>query len=533
MFTMTTFQGTFKSWVPRWLMIVGILLTLSPLGAVLGIYLGGISSAMSYYGADSFDIRYSVVIYYLAIACAFPLEKRFFNYFATKPYLVGSYILFIIINLILYYTHSIAVLFVLRFLGGMLSLAFIGILFTLVFQQFHSQRSRVLGYATLYSLLLSSAPLSYVIDAFVFTKLNFNVIFLLEIFISLPGIILLCICLKDKADLRAAKMPFKNIDWASFVLYASSFLAIAYVLMYGQYYGWYTSVRIIGVSLLAASCFILFILRQITLKEPYIDLGVYKHRNFRIGMLLLIAFYFSKGDTSVSFGFLTNSVNLDSYHQSYVMLINGFGILAGAGLAARFILTNTRIRLIWLTGFASLLIYHIYMLYLIGNQAETTDVLIPLFFQGFGNGILMLSIVIFYATGVPAEVGFSASVTGVSYRFLTFTASMALVSFMGLRQQSIHYNAVAENIQTTNSFSNQRLQTYEQLLQSNGTSKLQAHYGANRLLGTAVKKQTDLLYARDYYQYMSAFIILVMLAIALIPHFHYHLRKIGDKLIPI
>ena len=127
---MTTYHHSFKSWVPRWLMVVAIFLTLVPVGAVLGIYLGGVNSAMSYYHADSFDIRFSVIIYYLAIASGFPLEKKFFNRFATKPYFAGSCILFVGINLLLYSTNSLALLIILRFLGGLLSLAFIGTLFS-------------------------------------------------------------------------------------------------------------------------------------------------------------------------------------------------------------------------------------------------------------------------------------------------------------------------------------------------------------------------------------------------------------------
>ncbi|UZR99293.1 MFS transporter [Chondrinema litorale] len=530
---MTTYHHSFKSWVPRWLMVVAIFLTLVPVGSVLGIYLGGVNSAMSYYHADSFDIRFSVIIYYLAIACGFPLEKKFFNRFATKPYFAGSCILFVGINLLLYSTNSLALLIIIRFLGGLLSLAFIGTLFTLIFQQFHSQRSRVLGYAVLYGTLLGSAPLSYIIDAFVFSNYDFNMLFMLQIFICLPGFILLFICLKDDVDLRREKLPFKDVDWVSFTLYASSFISAAYVLLYGQYYGWFHSLHIIAVTIAFVLFLLLFLLRQRSLSVPYIDISVYKYRNFRIGMVMLVAFYLAKGDTSVANGFFANSVNLDVYHNSYVMLINGFGIFVGAALTARFILANRRIRLIWLTGFGALLLYHFYMIFLLGNQAETKDVLIPLFLQGFGNGTLMLSIVMFYATSVPQEVGFAASVTGVSYRFLTFTASMALVAFMGLRQNSIHYNDFAVEVVSTNTENITRVNAYKQALLNRGASDLQANAGARKLLSGSVRKQTDLLYARDYYIYMSVFIILVMMSIALIPHFHYYLRRIGDKLIPI
>ncbi len=531
---MTTYHNSFKKWVPRWLMLSAIFLTLIPVGAVLGIYLGGMNSAMSYYNADTYDIRFSVVLYYLAIASGFPFEKSISKKFATKPYFTASCILFVLVNIILFNTQNLLLLFIFRFLGGLLSLAFIGTLFALIFQQFHSQRSRVLGYAVLYGTLLGSIPLSYIIDAFVFSNYNFNILFILKIFICLPGFILLFVCLKDEVDLRTEKIALKDkVDWRSFILYASALTTVAYILCYGQYYNWFHSLQIIITTIAFVLFLLLFFMRQLKLKTPYINLSIYKHRNFRIGMLMLIAFYLAKGDTSVAYGFFSSGINLDVYHKAYIMIINGFGVLFGAMLTARFILAGTRIRLVWLTGFAALLFFHIYMIFILGNQAETSDLWLPLFFQGFGNGTLMVSIVMFYVTAVPSEIGFSASVTGVSYRFFTFTLSMALVTFMSLHQGSIHYNDYGEELVNTNPEVAQHLQTYKQALLNRGATNLQATAGASKLLGNTVKIQTNLLYARDYYMYMSAFIILVMLSIALIPHFHYHLRKITDKLIPI
>lgn len=524
----------FKSWVPYWLVLLTIFLTLIPIALVLGIYLGGTASAASYYGVDATDIRYSAVMYYLAIASSFPLEARFFNFFSSKPYFIGCSIIYVFINIILYCSHSFAVLLVLRFVGGLLSLGFIGMMFSLVFRQFHEQRSRVLGYATMYAALFSTAPLAQLLDAFVFSKYDFNSIFLIKIYSALPGIILMCFILRKNIDLRrSGKIPLKLIRWESFILYASSLLLVAYILLYGQYYHWFNSIRITLCSIALVFLMTLFSVRQLKLKEPYINLEVYKTRNFRIGMLLLVLFYLSKGDMSLLYGFFSRSVHLDVYHKGYVMLINAVGIVVGSLISARFILAGRNIRLIWITGFGALLGFHIYGLYILSNQAEISDLLIPLFLQGFGNGTLIISIVIFYVTSVPAEIGFSASVTGVAFRAVTFTGSMALTSYMGFYFQKIHYQSFGNKITTINPLVMQRIDQYKQALIQGGASIPESNSGAMKLLGKAVANQDNLLFVRDYYLYMSAFIGLIILGIALIPHFHYHIKKIGAKLIPV
>ncbi len=524
----------FKSWVPYWLILVGIFIMLIPVALVLGVYLGGITSAASYYGVDAIDVRFSVVVYYIAIASAFPLEARFFNFFSSKPYFMANCVIYILINIGLYFSHSFAVLLILRFIGGMTSLGIIGTMFSLVFRQFHEQRSRVMGYATMYAALFSSAPLTQVLDAYVFTKYNFNALFLVEIFSAIPGIVLMYLILKGNIDLRrGGKIPLKMVRWESFILYSSSLMLLAYILLYGQYYHWFHSPRIILCSIAFVFLLTLFFLRQFKLEHPYIDLRVYKSRNFKIGMFLLVLFYLGKGDMSLLYGFYANSVRLDSYYLGYINLINAVGITSGSLIAARFVLAGRNIRLIWITGFGALLAFHIYILQILGSQAEIADLLIPLFLQGFGNGTLILSIVIFYVTAVPPEIGFSASVSGVAYRAVTFTGSMALTSYMGLYFQKIHYQSFGQGIRADDPYTMQRIQQYKQVLVNGGASQAQSSAGAVKMLGKAVGIQDNLLFVRDYYLYMSIFIVLVILGIAVIPHFQYQIRRIGARLIPM
>nr|WP_321454254.1 MFS transporter [uncultured Carboxylicivirga sp.] len=529
-------QQIFKKWVPTWLIYVSLFVFLIPVAIVLGIYMSsiGITAATTYYGVDAIDIRYSIVIYYLAIATFFPLEARFFNFFSSKPYLTLCITLYMLINLLLYNTHSYAVLVTFRFIGGAVSHGIIGIMFTLVFKQFHEQRSRVLGYATLYSVLFGTAPLANLINAYLFQHFSFNSIFLFKMFSVVPGTILMLIIIRNNTDLRRqGKIPLKSADWPSFVLYATSFLLLGYIYLYGQYYHWFNSVRITCCALAFLLIFSTFVLRQLKLPTPYINLRIFKTRNFRIGMLLLILFYFSKGDMGLLNGFIAHSVNLDSYHYGYLMLINGFGVMFGCLITARFILANRRIRLIWMTGFGALWIFHFYSFLIINHQAEASDLLIPLFFQGFGNGILILSIVIFYATSVPAELGPSASVTGVAFRSTTFTFTMGFTGVAAYYLQKIHHSSMTKELTSANPDLTHRIGAYAQNLMQKGLTPEQSHAGALKLFGQSVAAQNNLLFVRDYYLYVSIFIALVIMGIALIPHFSYHIKKIGNKLIPI
>lgn len=525
-------SNIFKSWVPSWLIKTVIFLVILPAVSMLAGYISGISSAASYYGLDPTDIQFSIVLYNVGIASFFPLERRFFSYFASKTYFLMSVLLFTTINLVLYTTNDALLFFILRFLGGAVTVAMIGITLSLIFTQFHSERSRVLGYAVFYGTLLISNSFTYLLDAYIFQNFDFNALYLAIIYIQIPGVLLLFLCLKTNIRLHTKRFPLHQLDWKSFVIYSSLLTLIAYFLLYGQYYNWFESVRIwvcVGAIMLLLATFILM---QKKNKRPFIDLTIYKFRNFRIGGLLLVLYYICKGDLSAANTFLFNDMGLDSYHYAYIMFFNALGIVVGISLTARFLLSKRNMRLIWLTGFAFLLLYHIQMFYIFGSQANEKSVLLPLFFQGLGNGILMLSIVMFTIASVPESKSFSASLSGVSFRFFAFTVSLALISFMNLRQVSVHYNELGTSVNTLNIESSKRLQLYENAALAKGASTMKAKFVANKLLTKAVSNHTNTLFARDYYYFMGIVIFFIMLGIALIPHLHFRLRKIGAELIP-
>ncbi len=523
----------FKDWMPKWLIKVVIFLTILPVICMLAGYIGGIASAASYYGLDPTDIQFSIVLYYIGIASFFPLERRFYTYFASRSYFLLSVLLFTAINVTLYSTSNQMTFMICRYLGGVVSVSLISIILNLIFAQYHSNRARILGYAVFYGTLLISNAFSYLFDAYIFQNYDFNALYLAIIYVQIPGVLLLFFSLRKNIRLHEKRIPLFKLDWSSYIIYTTILITIAYVILYGFYYDWYNSGRIWFCSVLIVLMVAVFIIKQRHSKRPFIDLEIYKYRNFKLGAVLLMLYYVCKGDLSVANSFFLDEMHLDSYNYAYIMFVNAVGIVIGISVTARFILLKHPMRLIWITGFAFLLVYHIQMFFVFGSEANVRSVLLPLFFQGLGNGILMLSIVLFLITSVPESKSFSASLSGVSFRFFAFTCSLALVSFMNFRQVSVHYEVLGRTVNTLNTAATQRLQFYESTAALNGASPLKAKVMAKKLLGKAVSSHTNLLFARDYYYYMGIAIAFIMLGIALLPHLHYHFRKIGSKIIPI
>ncbi|MFD1139512.1 MFS transporter [Larkinella insperata] len=527
---MTPARPVFKPWVPEWLVRVTIFLVLLPGLFILGIYAGNVTEAAGYYGIEPADVQFSIVIYYAALTSFFPLEQRFLSFFATKHYFLLGLFLLTASNLVFYNTHHPAVFIGLRFLEGIFSSGVAGSGMTLLFSRLETSRARTMGYSIFYGILLCSAPLSLMLAAWLLTQYDFNVLYKALIYLQVPGAALLMVTMNDVRIKR--RIPLYQIDGISFVFYAVVLTLTGYLLVYGQQYNWLEDPRIRAGALTLFLLLGCFLLRQTALKRPYINLTIFRYRNYRIGLLLLVVLYVCRGALGQTSSFLANALGLDPLHISYLMLANLVGVILSMTVTARLLLLNKNRRLMWLTGFGLLAFFHGMMYSLFAARADASTYVLPLFIQGLGVGALMVPVVSFTVSAVPAAVGPSATAVGVVFRFLGFTLSMALINFFQLLGKSRHYHQLQESVTQLNPYTAERLGLYRQQLLNGGLAPDQAGQAASKLLGKAVDLQAQLQYFMDYYALIAALLLAVMMLIVLFPFARRTLTYFSSRVIP-
>ncbi|PQA60209.1 MFS transporter [Siphonobacter curvatus] len=506
----------FKRWVPEWFIRATLFIVLMPGLFLLGLYAGNVNETVGYYGIEPADVQFSILVYYVALASFFSLEQRLVSYFAAKHYFLLGLLLTILINLALYQVRHPQILFVLRFFQGICISGIIATSMNLIFSRMRTERVRIMGYTVFYGLLLVSAPLSSLVVSWALQYLEFNALYKLMIYMQLPGAILLLLIMNHVRLKR--HIPLYQVEWISFVLMVPALLMWAYMMVYGQQENGLDSPRIWFCLLGSMALTTLFILRQRSLKRPYINLSVFKSSSFVLGLLLLLVFYVCRGALGLSSTYFATVLKMDPIHVSELMLVNMAGIAVGSLVVSRFVILKKSLRLILLTGFAFLGVFHVWMYSLFSNQAEPVYYVIPLFFQGLGAATLMVPIINFYVSAVPASISSSASAVGILVRFTGFSLSMGILNFTRLFSKSLHYHRLQDEVTATNPYTLQRLAQYRETLMHQGMAGDQASLAASKLLGQTVDLQTQLRYSMDYYLIVAAVIGVTMLAIALVPY---------------
>ncbi|AMP97500.1 transporter [Pedobacter cryoconitis] len=505
----------FKSWVPVWLIRAAIFLVIFPGLLLFGLSTASGAGAAGYYGIEPADVQYSMVIFYAAVAGFFALERRFFIFIATREYFILSILIQMGTAYVCFHTQNLYILLFFRFLQGMSNCMSTSICITLIFGSLHNERAREIGYSIFYGMLLCITPISTIITAPILDAFDYNVLYKFIIFAYIPGGILLLVIMNNIRLNK--KMPLYQLDFYSFIIYALVLCLSGYTLVYGQQYYWLHDSRIVWSLSGTLVLITLHVIRQLHLRRPYLNLDVFKHRNFNVGMFMIFILYLVRGALGIIPVYFAVILGMDPIHIGYIMAANIAGILLSVLISSRLIIMKRPIRLVWLYGFILLLIFHVWMWFLFTTQADPSTFVLPLIIQGMGAGMLMTPIIVFAISSVPEHLGSSASATGVFFRFTGFCSSIALINYFQLQQKSNHINRFQEHLSGLNTVVTERLAQYTGALTNKGMAPDQAAKVARGLLNRTVDSQAQLRAMMDYDLLISILLIAVLLVIALFP----------------
>ncbi|MDR4954586.1 beta-carotene 15,15'-monooxygenase [Chryseobacterium sp. ES2] len=506
----------FKKWAPEWLVKIILFSMTLPGIIIFFLPLSNLNAAAGYYGCEPADIQFSVAMFYAGYVGFYSLERRFFSFLAAKEYFLLFTTLQILACLICYFTREVYILFPVRFVQGMLFAGNVNLSLTLIFTRLNNERGREISFSVFFGILICALPFNNLITADLIDSYNFNIVYKTAIFSYLPGLIFLTLAMSNYRT--HARFHLYKLDWQSFGLFSTILVLIGYITIFGQEYYWLEDSRIlgsvIGIVVLAG----ISIFRQQAIKRPYIDLQVFRYRNFKVGLLILFVMYICRFASGIVNTYFASELHLDPFHISYINIFNLAGLVIGVIIACCMVLQKKNIRYIWGPGFLMLLIFHGLMYYSFDVQADEFNYYVPLFLQGLGVGLIMVPTIIYIISSVPAIIGPSAAATALAIRYLGFCISIALINFFELFEKSRHYNAFQDHLSVVDPEVKNFLHHQTAKLVARGMSEDKAVKAADNLLVGRMNIQNHVRFAMDYYEMMVWLLAASLLLIFLFPY---------------
>ncbi|RRJ90996.1 beta-carotene 15,15'-monooxygenase [Paenimyroides tangerinum] len=520
-------KDLFKSWVPEWLVKIILFTILMPSMVLFFLPQANLNASAGHYGCEPKDMQFAVTLFYAGFVGFYSLERRFFSFLATKEYFIIFNILQIISCVILYNSMELYVIFPLRFLQGMLFASSVNLSLSTIFTRIESEKAREISFSVFFGMLICTTPFNNIVTADLIDQFDYNFLYKIAVFSFMPG--LMMILLSMNYVRLQVKFPLYDLDWESFVLYSTILILFGYLMAYGQQYYWFedTDLRIVGIGLLIFIFF--FAYRQFNLKRPYINLQIFKFRNFKIGCLVLFIMYICRFASGITNNYFGQILKFDPRHISYINIFNLAGLIFGVVISCAFLLQKRNIRFIWGTGFLLLLIFHVAMYFLFNVSANESYYFLPLLCQGIGVGMIMVPTIIYIISSVDIKLGPSAAAIALCVRYLGFTVSMGLINYFSLFRKSQHYNRFQDNITYANTVYHDEINRYMNKLSTNGMLPSLTEKAGQKLVIADVNQQASLRYAMDYYEMMSWIILGMIVLVICTPYINKTLVYLKSK----
>jgi len=520
----------FKKWVSEWLIKFTLFIVLLPSLVLFFLPLTNVNAAAGNTGIEINDVYFSVVLFYAGYTSFFSLERRFFSFLAAKEYFIIITFIQIASSYICFATEEVAFLFIFRFIQGMAFTMTVNLSLTMIFMQLRTEQARTIGYSIFFGMLISMIPFNNVATAEVVDAFNFNVLYKCAMFSYLPSLVLLLLIMNDVR--LTTKFPLYQLDWASFLFYAVILSLTGYVMVYGQQYYWLDDQRIYYSCIAIGVLTVIFIVRQLRMKRPYFYLEVFRYRNFWVGGVILLVFYICRFAFGIATGHFQFVLGLDPIHVGYITLWNIAGIVAGVVLACIYVLRHKPIRLLWIYGFLLLLVYHAWMIFLFIPQANEEAFYVPLLMQGLGAGLLMTPTIVYVITSVPEKLSSTAAGICLFMRCFGFYLSIALINYFELFSGSKHYNTFQFHVSKESAVFGQVFARYQEMLLSHGASPAGTARAGTKLLDGALKMQSRIRFAVDYYEMICILLVFTIILVSLFPYINKTLTSLKRSLPP-
>lgn len=221
--------------------------------------------------------------YLVANGVIIPSTAWFSTLFGRKNFLILATILFTVASALCGLASSMTMLILARVIQGVGGGAIMPIAQAVMMEEFPPEERgmamSVFGFGVIFAPIIGPTLGGWITDTY-----SWHWIFL----INLPiGILSLWLIKKYIVDPPyAKKSKVKSVDYVGFALLITWLFVLQIILDNGQKCDWFGATWVRWSAVVVAITFIAFIIRELVIKEPIVDLKVFKDKNFAIGTIL-------------------------------------------------------------------------------------------------------------------------------------------------------------------------------------------------------------------------------------------------------
>lgn len=452
-------------------------------------------------GATLPEVGWVITAYAIGNVIIVPMTSWLSQQFGRRNYFAASIIMFTVCSYLCGNANGIWELVLFRFLQGLGGGALLVTSQTIITESYPPEKrgmaQAIYGLGVIIGPTLGPPLGGYIVDHF-----SWPYIF----YINIPiGVIATLLTLQFvRSPKYAAKKAIHEIDWLGIALLALTVGSLQYVLERGQEEDWFNSSVIVTLTVASIFGLFFFIWRELTYRNPIVELRVLKNGNLRVGTVLSFILGFGLYGSTFIIPLYTQSTLGWTAQQSGALMIPAalttafmmpiIGQLLQKGVPQQYLVA------------LGMLVFFVYSFW--GYKIITPDTGADAFFwmliaRGVGLGLLFIPITTLSLSTLSGQaIGQGAAFTGMM-RQLGGSFGVATITTFLSRQNMVHRNSLVSHLDINDAHVQQRVNALQQAFIAKGMTAQDGLKAAYKVLEFNVSKQASVLSYMDVFLYLG------------------------------
>lgn len=458
-------------------------------------------------GASTSEIGWVVTAYAIGNVIIVPMTSWLSQQFGRRNYFAASIIIFTICSFLCGNATGIWELVIFRFLQGIGGGALLVTSQTIITESYPPEK-RGMAQAIYGMGVIIGPTLGPPLGGYIVEHSGWPLIFYINIPIGVIATLLTLTFVRSPK--YGAKSAVKDVDWLGIALLAISVGSLQYVLEKGQDDDWFSNSAIVLLTVIAIFGFFFFIWRQLTFRNPIVELRVLKNGNLRVGTILSFIMGFGLYGSTFIIPLYTQTTLGWTAQQSGMLLVpSALTTAFMMPLIGQMLQKGVPHQYMVAIGMLLFFIFTFAGYKLLTPDTAEGDFFWMLVVRGLGMGMLFIPITMLALSTLKGQqIGQGAAFTGMM-RQLGGSFGIALIITFMSRKNMQHRSDLMTHLNVNNPAVQQRVAGLQHNFVANGHMTPDvALQSAHQLLNYSVTKQAAVLSYMDVFLYLGVMFLI-------------------------
>ena len=460
-------------------------------------------------GATTSEVGWVITAYAIGNVIIVPMTSWLSQQFGRRNYFAASIILFTICSFLCGNASGINELIIFRFLQGIGGGALLVTSQTIITESYPPEK-RGMAQA-IYGLGVIVGPtLGPPLGGYIVEHYSWPYIF----YINIPlGVIATLLTLQFvQSPKYSEKTPVSEIDWLGIGLLALCVGSLQYILEKGHDDDWFSSSTIIVLTVSAVFSAFFFIWRELTCRNPIVNLRVLKNGNLRVGTILSFILGFGLyGSTFIIPLYTQATLGWTATQAGMLMVPAALTTAFMMPMIGKLLQAGAKQQYLAAMGMATFFVFCFWGYKILTPDTSSDNFFWMLIMRGVAMGLLFIPITTMSLSTLKGrEIGDGAAFTGMM-RQLGGSFGIALITTFMAQQQVVHRSDMVSRLDINNPAVQTRVDAMQHAFMAKGQSANIALQSAYKAMDYSITKQAMVL------SYMDVFMWIGILFLVCIP----------------